>query len=230
MNYQLDLVSDGIMNILLSGMTILAGTIEKNGDVILASDGCASSDDGKKALRHDAIKTARLNDSWGIGYAGGTHGANLICASLFGKQVIHERLFERLQEQNANREDLTGDEALDVISQVIDDLRRDLLTLAPDGFLLMGGESSNGPGLFIWSGQKTGWFRSDIATVGTSTRILICPAGIGSHTLLDDENLAIEDRMRKLLDGFAGLFPNLVDRNLAIRRLSKGFRLERFSS
>jgi len=210
---------------LSSGMTVIAAYINRDGEAVVVSDSCVANSVGNCVLRHNAMKTIRLNDEWGLALAGDNRGSALLGTILYGKSVIAQDTFAEIERRRLTRDDLVGEAALEKLSQIFSDPEIRFDAISGDCHVLLVGGNGPNHGLWQWPSIDNGWSRPDHHQImaGNNQLVIVTPDRIAYAHI----GVPVEEAMAKVLTYYAERYPASVDTNMTLRRMSCKFILER---
>jgi len=218
-------ILDRVEVIFASGMTVIAAYINRDGEAVVVSDSCVSNVEATAALRHDAVKTIRLNSDWALALSGHNRGSAALGAMLYDNSAIKQDAFTEIERRGLERTDLVGDRAREVLSEMFLDDRAPFMELAQDCHVLLAGVVDRVPELWHWPSVEKGWVSPDKyeITAGDSKLVIVAPNLMWWQA---DVGVSVVEAMGRILTYCSERFPNLVDTKLAIRKHSSGFALE----
>jgi len=207
---------------ILHGMTVIAGYINRPGEAMIATDSCTSNEAGNQALRHNAAKSIRINAEWSLALSNHSWAQGFLAAMLHGDSVVCDDPFGEIERRGLVRNDLLGDRAVSFFSDLFSEPGRDFARLCKECQVLLVGGRGDLQGIYHWPSQKAKWKGPDRYEITDSNNrlVIIAPGGKLRQIVL---GASIEEVMGALLEHYTRYYPQLVDTNLVIRRLSNGF-------
>ncbi len=210
------------------GMTVIGAYIDKSGDAMVLADSCVSNSDGTAAKRHDGTKTIRVNDEWALALAGSNYGTGLLGACLHGNEIIAQDTFAEIERLGLTRNDLNADKLVSALSNYFMDSSVWLPAITGDAHVLVVGSNGGQLEVLRWPSKEKGWSEPERHVIGEEENlfVLIAPNRISWMNV----GLPVEEVFAKLLEHYAEHFPDLVDTNARVRKLSRQFHLDPHNS
>lgn len=226
-------------------MTVLIGAMGPpiQDDVIILADTMVFDKEGKPTDR-EALKTLRVNDHCGIGFAGRSETCNQIAAYLFDRKDLlmgAKPAFERLEEAKAELTDKPLHEIRETLEHLVRDAIAEYEKTEGDSAkleltVLLAGREGKIPIMYRWS-KLHDWILEGGPVTLKNTDVMLLPS-VPCPKLLTKARVKelvvafalpgspLKTKIRRAMSLCIEWFPNEVSHRVQYRRLSRHFQLE----